>query len=245
MQTLHPQIRKRTSFKGFETFLECFCYLCLCLWDDWLSYIHFAWCHLAFFRYCLLNLVTLMNPWSRLNKRFSETCKLCERFCFNISYLLSEILTTSFCWILTSVHNKNIFSFIQCSANSIICKYGSKCYSQKLWTWFFLKFLKINYFSIASSSWFQFCPSGPGVVIQITFTNLMKIWTALNPRNKLNKGFNETCESCECFYFNIMCIIYFIRNLNLFNTYWCPQQKHIFIMVSKLYYPQVWVKTLF
>ena len=43
-QTWHAQIRKRTSSKSFETFLEWFCFICLYFWDDWLLYTHFGWC---------------------------------------------------------------------------------------------------------------------------------------------------------------------------------------------------------
>ena len=60
-ETLNIRIRQRTGMKGFETFLEWFRFICQYICDDWLSYTHFSWCPLAFFRYCLLNPVTLMK----------------------------------------------------------------------------------------------------------------------------------------------------------------------------------------
>ena len=48
LQTWHTQIRKRTSCKSFETFLEWFCFICLLFWNDWLLYTYFSWCLPAF-----------------------------------------------------------------------------------------------------------------------------------------------------------------------------------------------------
>ena len=66
LQTLYTQIKQRTNFKTLKTFLDWFCFICLYFWDDWLSYAHFSWCPPAFFKYCLLNLVTLMKIWTAL-----------------------------------------------------------------------------------------------------------------------------------------------------------------------------------
>ena len=60
LQTLHIQI-KEPALKGFESFLEWFCFICLYFRDDSWLYTHFGWCLPAFFRYCLSNQITDEN----------------------------------------------------------------------------------------------------------------------------------------------------------------------------------------